>query len=201
MRTWLKLVYLDWISEERDKYVWEDRYRRPWDEIIGRMYLLKANDALEEDHYADALTDFDQALALLAKDGIRQKEYYCCALTDKALALCFLEQYATALSTVEQALSVADPFYRSSIEDNRGSILVLNGAFSEALDVLDARLKQSPKDNCLLFTRATCLLHMERYDESITAYEQARAEDKSLEDNNEGLESARQHQQPDWDEL
>ena len=37
----LQLVFLETLSEERDKYVWEDRDSRPWDEIIGRMYLLK----------------------------------------------------------------------------------------------------------------------------------------------------------------
>jgi len=205
MRTIFKLVCFDWISEERDKYIWEDLYCRSWDEIIGRMYLLKANDTLADDRDADALVDFDQAIALLVKDDVRQ-EYYCRALVDKALVLCFLEQYATALSTIDQALSIADHYYGPMIADNRCSILVLNGAFSEALDALDTRLEQSTQyaRSYLLFTRATCLLHMKHYDEAIAAYEQAIAEDKwnkSLVDNNEGLETARQHRQPDWDEL
>jgi tetratricopeptide (TPR) repeat protein len=117
--------------------------------------------------------------------------------------LCFLEQYATALSTIDQALGIADHYYRPFIANNRCSILVLNDAFSEALDALDTRLAHSSQydHSDLLFTRATCLLHMERYDEAIAAYEQAIAEDWGLRNNDEGLNAARLHRQPDWDKL
>jgi hypothetical protein len=45
MQQEIQLMFLSSLSEERDKYVWQDRDSRPWDEIIGRMYLLKANEA------------------------------------------------------------------------------------------------------------------------------------------------------------
>jgi hypothetical protein len=41
----LKLVRFEWHPWERDKYIWEDLYASSWDEIIGRMYLLKAHDS------------------------------------------------------------------------------------------------------------------------------------------------------------
>jgi tetratricopeptide (TPR) repeat protein len=141
----LKLVRLDWLSQERDKHVWEDHSWSPWDEIIGRMYLLKAHEAIEESrHYADALIDFEQALLLLAKDGVR-REYYSHALADKALAQCFLRHYEVALSTIDQALAIVKPHDRDPIMDNRCSILVLAGAFSDAHDLLRVRLDQSPR--------------------------------------------------------
>src|SRR5713226_9757909 len=114
----LKLVRFEWLSRERDKHIWED-LGHPWDEIIGRMYLLKAHDAIEDRRYADALVDFEQALVLLANEGVK-RSYYCCALADKALVLCFLAQYEAALSALDQALAIASQFDRDSILDIRG---------------------------------------------------------------------------------
>jgi hypothetical protein len=44
------------------------------------------------------------------------------------------------------------------------------------------------------------LLHLERYDDAIAAYEQAIAEDSYYYDD-EGLKAARRDQQPDWANL
>ena len=107
----LQLVFLETLSEERDKYVWEDRDSRPWDEIIGRMYLLKANDALAEKEYVDALAYFEQGLVFLAKDGVGRR-FYACALADKAFVQCFLAEYEAALATIDQALAVSDEPYK-----------------------------------------------------------------------------------------
>jgi tetratricopeptide (TPR) repeat protein len=193
----LKLVRLDWLSQERDKHVWEDRSFSSWDETIGRIYLLKAHEIIEEDHrYADALTDFEQALLLLAKDGVT-KEYYYHALADKALVQCFLAQYEAALSTIDQALALAKPHDRDPMLDNRCAILVLAGTFSDAYDLLQARLHESPQNTDLRFTLATCLLHLERYNDAVVAYEQVLAEDSYLDDER-GLRAARLGQQPDW---
>ena len=131
----LQLVYLQWISHEREKYIWEDLYAHPWDEIIGRVYLLKAHQSIECRYYQDALTDFEQALSLLAKGSVR-RGYYARALADKALVQCFLAQYDTALATLDQALAVANESDRDAMLSNRGAILVLVGAFSEALNTL-----------------------------------------------------------------
>ncbi len=211
----LKLVYLTWISEERDKYIWEDLYDHPWDEIIGRMYLLKANQStrriyhlirdneeVEGSRYQDALADFEQAVLLLAKEGV-DKSYYVRALSDKALTQCFLGQYDAALATIDQALAVSHKsadYYRDDMLNNRGAILVLTGAYSEALNALHAQLEQNPQDCYLQFTLATCLLHMERYPEAIAAYEQVIAKEGRLE-NNAGFIAAHQGQQPDWANL
>jgi tetratricopeptide (TPR) repeat protein len=193
----LKLVRLDWLSQERDKHVWEDHSWASWDEVIGRMYLLKAHESIEEGHhYADALIDFEQALLLLAKDGVR-REYYAHALADKALAQCFLGQYEVALSTIDQALAIVEPHDRDPMMNNRCAILVLAGAVSDAEDLLQARLDQSSKNSNLRFTLATCLLHLERYDDAVIEYEQAIAEDRYLRDER-GLDAARRGQQPDW---
>ncbi len=55
----LKLVRLYWVSQERDKYVWEDFSYASWDEIIGRVYLLKAHEAIEKHKpYADIFVRF-----------------------------------------------------------------------------------------------------------------------------------------------
>ena len=206
----LKLVYLTWLSEERDKYIWEDLYNHPWDEIIGRMYLLKANastrrvfylirsnEEVKGCHYQDALADFEQALLLLAKDGVRNS-YYVCALSDKALTQCFLGHYEAALATINQALTMSHN--DDDILNNRGAILVLAGAYSEALDVLHVQLEKNPQDSYLRFTLATCLLHMERYSEAVAAYEQVIAKEGRLE-NDAGLIAARQGRQPDWANL
>lgn len=194
----LKLVCLQWLSQERAKYVWQDFYCSSWDEIIGRVYLLKAHQAIEESHlYAEALADFEQALLLLAKDGV-ERRYYCHALADTALVQCFLGQYAAALAPIDQALALAGPRDRDPLLDNRCAILVLTGAFAEALALLQARLEQSPQESDLRFTLATCLLHLERYDEAVAAYEQAR--DSSSYDER-GLQAARRRQQPDWIKL
>jgi tetratricopeptide (TPR) repeat protein len=210
----LKLVYLTWTSEERDKYIWEDLYDRPWNEIIGRMYLLKANQnagrmylirdnqSVKDSRYQDALADFEQALSLLVKEDV-DKSYYACALADKALTQCFLGQYDTALATINQALTAShnfDEYYHNDMLNNRGAILVLTGAYSEALNALYAQLSRNPQDSYLRFTLATCLLHMERYSEAITAYEQVIAEDGHLEQN-AGLIAACQGRQPDWANL
>ncbi len=201
----LKLVCLYWVSRERDKYVWEDRYAASWDELIGRMYLLKAHDAIEdcdeEDDYADVLVDFGQALLLLAKDDDRRR-YYGYALADKAHMLCFLGQYDVALLTIDEALLHVNSYdsSRDWMMSNRCAILVLTGAFEDALKLLQARLDQHPEDNDLRFTMATCLLHMERYDEAVVAYEQVIAKDSYLDDDR-GLKAARRSQQPEWANL
>lgn len=227
----LKLVCLDWVSHEREKYVWEDFNYASWDEIIGRVYLLKAHEAIEsgdydkddeddederddyadtlvdedekdeEHNYEDVLVDFEQALLLLAKDSVR-KEYYGYALADKAHVLCLLGQYDEALLTIDESLvhvNTYDPG-RNWMMNNRYAILVLTGAFEDALNQLQARLDQHPEDNDLRFTMATCLLHMERYDEAAAAYEQAMAKDKDWYEDT-GLKAARRGQQPDWANL
>src|SRR5215471_16308438 len=126
------------------------------------------------------------------------RDYYVRALNDKALAQCFLGQYEAALATIDQALAVENRSYQDEILANRGAILVLLGAYSEALETLSAQLKKKPWNSAYLrFTQATCLLHLERYKEAIAAYEEVIAEDLYLGD--EGLEAARLNQQPDWD--
>ena len=84
--------------------------------------------------------------------------------------------------------------------NNRGAILVLVGAFEEALNTLHTQLEQNPRHSWLRFTLATCLLHLERYQEAVVAYEQVIAEDGHLQ-NDAGLVAARQGQQPDWTNL
>jgi tetratricopeptide (TPR) repeat protein len=193
-----KLVCVEWHSCERAKYIWEDfGGSSTWDEIIGRMYLQKAHDIAEDGDYEDALAAFEDALKLLPQDGF-ERNYYYQALADKALILCFLEQYEAGLALYDEALALAATDYRSShwMIDNRGAILVLTGAFSEALDLLQAQLALHPKNDCLRFTLATCLLHLERYDEAVVAYEQA-----DFKADDEGLEAARHQQQPDWEDL
>jgi tetratricopeptide (TPR) repeat protein len=194
----LQLVSLQWISEEREKYIWEELHEHPWDEIIGRMYLLKANDTMEESRYKAALADFEQALVLLAKKGV-DRSYYARALNDKALVQCVLKKYEAALATIDQAIAVRDRDYKNEILANRGAILVLTGAYSEALETLSALLKKDREDSYARFTQATCLLHLERYKEAIAAYEKVIAEGTRLGD--EGLEAAHLGQQPDWDNL
>jgi len=196
--TIVQLVCVEWISEERDKHIWEDLYSRSWDEIIGRMYLLKANSEIEDDDYEAALTDFKRATALLAKKGVK-REYYARALADKALAQCCLDKYDKALATIDKALAVGDESYESEILKNQGAILVLAGLYSEALNVLSTQLEKDSEDSDLRFTLATCLLHLERYDEAVVAYEQVMAEGLRLGD--EGLIAARLGQQPDWHDL
>ena len=199
----IKLVHLNWCSCERSKHVWEDSYGsyRSWDEIIGRVYLLKAHDIIEEKHhYSDALSDFEQAIFLFAKadtmNGYRSR-----ALADKALVQCFLAQYTEALANIDQAIALMTSFdYDETMIDNRCSILVLVGAFSDALDLLQVRLERSPDDNYLRFTLATCLLHLKRYDDAVTAYGQVFTEERCLCDDR-GLQAARLSQQPDWDNL
>jgi tetratricopeptide (TPR) repeat protein len=194
----INLVCVEWCSCERAKYIWEDfGGSSTWDEIIGRMYLLKAHDIAEDGDYEEALVAFEAALKLLPQDGFR-RDYYYKALADKALILCFLEQYEAGLALYDEALALAATDYRSGdwMINNRGAILVLTGAFSEALDLLQARLALAPKNDCLRFTLATCLLHLERYDEAVAAYKQA-----NFVAHPEGLEAARRRQQPDWDDL
>jgi tetratricopeptide (TPR) repeat protein len=219
MQLELQLVFLEPLSWERDKYVWQDRDGRPWDEIIGRMCLLKANEALEEEEYMDALAYFEQGLVFLAKDGV-DRDYYVRALADKALVQCFLAEYEAALATIDQALAVSDEsdeeddydedgdeddydeddeYDRDATLKNRGAILVLMGAYENALKALSMQLDKDPKNEYLRFTWATCLLHLERYQEAIVAYEDAIAADSSLQ--REGLDAARLGQQPDWANL
>ena len=195
----LQLVYLEWISEEREKHIWEDLYIRSWDEIIGRMYLLKANDVMGSSRYKAALPEFKRALALLAKQGASQW-YYVRALNDTALVQCFLGRYKAALATIDQAIAVKVDFVQDAVLANRGAILVLLGKYTEALEMLSAQLKKKPQNSHYIrFTQATCLLHLERYEEAIAAYEEAIAGDRRL--SHEGLEAARLGQQPDWDNL
>jgi tetratricopeptide (TPR) repeat protein len=196
----LKLVNLDWHSQERSKYVWEDCHDSSWDEIIGRMYLLKAHEAIDADcRYTDILLDFEQALLLLARDGVRES-YYALALADQALVQCFLAHYDVALSVIDQAIALAPSDEHDQMMNNRCSILVLAGAYPDALNLLYSRLDQEPKEYSLLFTLATCLLHLERYDEAKIAYEQVMKNEWYLYEE-AGLNAARCGQQPDWDNL
>ena len=162
------------------------------------MYLLKAYDTMSNAGYKASLADFKKALALLAKDEVRQ-DYYACALNDKALVLCFLDKAKAALELIDQALAISDRSTRKLILANRGSILVLAGAYEEALQTLTAQLMEDPEDENLRLTQATCLLHMERYEEAIAAYEKASAKGDRWAD--EGLRTARLGKQPDWDAL
>lgn len=140
-----------------------------------------------------------QALSPFAKEGVRQS-YYFRALADKALLQCFLGQYTAAIATSEQAFELADPFYIDTMMNNRCAMLVLAGAFSDVLELLQTRLGRSSGESHLRFTRATCLLHLERYNDAIAAYEQVIAEDTCYY-GDEGLKAARRRQQPDWDDL
>ena len=117
-----KLVLLEWHSCEREKYVWEDMHVSSWDETIGRIYLLKAHEAIENNYYKEALQDFRRALVLLAKETASQRYYYN-ALADKALLQCFLEDYETGRATFERVLSMADQAERTLMLQNRGAIL------------------------------------------------------------------------------
>ena len=78
---------------------------------------------------------------------------------------------------------------------------MLVGAYSDALDTLSTQLATDPKDGWLRFTLATCLLHMERYQEAVAAYEQAIAEASCLWCDDKGLKAARLGRQPDWAKL
>src|SRR5579859_5577177 len=100
----IQLVFLQPLSWQREKHVWEDFYTQPWDEIMGRIYLLKANSMLLRKRYVDALADFEQASVHLTKCGVDCRDYYVRALADKALVQCLLAQYETALDTIDQAL-------------------------------------------------------------------------------------------------
>lgn len=193
----LKLVYVQMLSHERDKYVWEDLYSQPWDEIVGRMYLLKAHDQFENKQYMAALMAFEQALLLLGQNNSRGN-YYVNALVDKAIVQCFLGQYQAALATFHQALSLT-PQPDDWFLQNQGSILVLAGAFTDALKVFEEQLKKSPNDKYRRFTLATCLLHLEHYQDAVANYEQALATDQYM--SNVGLLAALQRRQPDWDNL
>jgi len=175
------------------------------------MYLLKAHESVEDKRYQDALADFEQAVLLLAKDGAR-KSFYARAQADKALTQCLLGQYDAALTAIDQALAVPYKpveyyshyeYYKSDYDDmlrHRVAILVLVGAYSEALDALHAQLEFNSQDSSLRFTLATCLLHMERYPEAVAAYEHVIAQDGCLE-KDAGLIAAHQGRQPDWANL
>lgn len=78
-------------------------------------------------------------------------------------------------------------------------MLVLAGAFTDALKVLEEQLEKSPNDEYRRFTLATCLLHLERYQEARANYEQALAIAQHM--SNVGLHVALQQRQPDWDNL
>jgi tetratricopeptide (TPR) repeat protein len=101
---------------------------------------------------------------------------------------------------MDQAFAMVEQPYSDTMMDNRCAILVLAGAFSDALKLLEARLDQFPQDNYLRFTQAPCLLHLERYDDAITTYEQVITKERYYYDD-EGLKAARCRQQPDWDNL
>jgi tetratricopeptide (TPR) repeat protein len=113
--------------------------------------------------------------------------------------LCFLGKTKVALEAIDQALAMSDQSDRTRILANRGAILVLAGAYEEALQTLTAQLTEDPEDKDLRLTQATCLLHMERYEEAITAYEKASAKGNHWAD--KGLGAARLGKQPDWDDL
>jgi tetratricopeptide (TPR) repeat protein len=193
-----KLVSLDWISEERHKYIWEDFYSRSWDEVIGRIYILKAHCAVGDDDYRQALEAFKQALKLLARPAVT-RDYYYRALADTAIVHCYLDQASVALPMMDEALANIGKLYGGSLEANRAAILILTGAFSEALALLEQQLEEnSDLDDYadLYLMKATCLLHMERYDEACIEYERIATTSYS---SSEGLEAARQRRQPDWD--
>ncbi|HLZ58129.1 MAG TPA: tetratricopeptide repeat protein [Ktedonosporobacter sp.] len=201
----IKLVWLDYLSIERDKYIWEHLYARSWDLIIGRIILLKAH---YSDDYEDALDAFDDAIEYLQKavDGHGYSER---AMNDKAITLCRLEQYEQALATIDQALEqikARDEFIRrdyiTEIMKNRAAILILNGKYDEALESLQALLKQEPEDSLLQFNLAACLLRQEKYDEALVAYKQFKKLTQRRDINYDpGLEAAKLRQQPDWEEL
>ena len=118
----------------------------------------------------------------------------------RKLSDCLIAQYNVALATLDQALAVSDESDRDDMLNNRGAILVLVGAFEEALNTLHTQLEQNPRHSWLRFTLATCLLHLECYHEAVIAYEQVIAEDGRLQ-KDAGLIAARQGQQPDWANL
>lgn len=173
-------------------------YCKPWDEIIGRVYLLKAHCEREKAEYAKALPAFEQALALLAGHG--DQEYYYRALADKALVQCMLDQSAPALAMLDEAsANLSGDFFASPLKVMRAAALILTGAFAEALAFLDEELGASADDDDLTMSRATCLLHMGRYDEALAAY--IWLEKNSYLPDTDGLEAARQRRQPDWESL
>ena len=65
--------------------------------------------------------------------------------------------------------------------------------------MLEQELQKDPDDIDLRFTMATCLLHLEQYDEAVAAYEQVAKKERLADES--GLWAARLHRQPDWDSL
>ncbi|HEY1351333.1 MAG TPA: hypothetical protein VGF67_17060 [Ktedonobacteraceae bacterium] len=198
-----KLVCMHWISAERTKYVWEDFSIRPIDEIVGRMYLLKAHDEVDDARfdkarYTKALSLFERALASLTEPAVN-KDYYYRALADKALAQCLLGQTGAAVALFEEAYTNLSEFYHFELKVNWAAALVLSGACAQALALLDQEPHKASDREDIMLIRAACLLQMERYDEAIVAYEQIHRNYRLH--NSRGLEAARGHRQPDWDHL
>ena len=79
------------------------------------------------------------------------------------------------------------------MDDRMNIVYLVFGEFARALGLA---LEKDPKDEWLRFTWATCLLHLERYQEAVAAYEEAMAKNSSWP--RQGLEAARLGQQPDW---
>jgi tetratricopeptide (TPR) repeat protein len=160
-------------------------------------YKVRAEKALRERNFEEAITFYDEILRLQPSNthlwtqhayALAQLQRFTEAIAsyDRALAsepgnlkvalqrarlLVRLQQYEEALKTYDRILSI-DPTQIEALF-GRGSVLGRLQRYEEALDTYDLALERQPDKYEVWFNRANTLGRLERYDDALLAYDRA----------------------------
>jgi tetratricopeptide (TPR) repeat protein len=133
--------------------------------LQAAQLLFKANSALEQEKYEEAVAAYDAALAIKPDDPD--------ILGNKGIALRRLERIEEAIAAYDAALALKpdDP----GALYNKGNALDELGRYEDAIAAYDAALALKPDLHEALYNKGNALVNLGRYEDAIAAYDAALA--------------------------
>jgi tetratricopeptide (TPR) repeat protein len=150
-------------------------------------YYNMGKNLLGMNEYARAVAAFDQALASNTT-MVRQSDALLYIYQGKAYGLIKLDQYDTAIRTVEQGLAIypQDPM----LWNDKGYALFNLGRYQDAVTAYDSAISYDPNYTSALINKGQALYLQGKYQDSADAYTRADATDPGNSEAAAGLAKA-----------
>jgi len=144
-----------------------------WDkEKKGETYISRGNFKASFGRYAEAIGDYDQAIALDPKNAT--------AYNNRGAAKSDLGRHAEAIADYDQAIAL-DP-KNAAAYNNRGIVKSDLGRYAEAIGDYDQAIALDPKNAAAYNNRGIAKWSLDRHAEAIADYDQAIALDPKYAD-------------------